>query len=186
MLCLIMRCADIFHPLRPFNLHMKWALAIAKEFTSQGNMEIARGFKSSAMMDPSTYVSSLGKSTADFIDFLVIPLYSCFVKVFPNPRTDNFIERLKATQKRWYSYDRMRQERTAAVINSPPLTSHFSNLMNQQPVKQRRPSAAAPKSQSLSPNPAALVKSNSAVENNKICSAGEQVKHRTIVLYQTF
>eukprot|EP00959_Pyramimonas_sp_CCMP1952_P261942 5477391-Pyramimonas_sp.AAC.1 len=39
---LIIRSADVFHPIRPFRLHQQWALRIDKEFAQQAKLESVR------------------------------------------------------------------------------------------------------------------------------------------------
>ena len=114
-----MRCADIFHPLRPFAIHKRWALAMAKEFSCEGYREVARGIRPSLMKDPCTYLSSLGKETAEFIEFLVIPVYACLIEIYPGPKTNAMIGYLRATQKVWQTYDDIRGPlRTAVPVNT--------------------------------------------------------------------
>ena len=113
LLCLILRCADIFHPLRPFHLHQKWALGIAEEFSQQGLMEAAKGLQSKPMMEQRTY-AGLRQSTIDFIDCLVVPLFTTFAAVFPSSEATKNMQQLNSTKVRWLSYDRHMRERAAS------------------------------------------------------------------------
>uniref|UniRef100_A0A7S0QNP2 Phosphodiesterase n=1 Tax=Pyramimonas obovata TaxID=1411642 RepID=A0A7S0QNP2_9CHLO len=110
ILSLVMRCADVFHPLRPFHLHKKWALLFTKEISRQLMLEYAR--RKVPVKDP---YGNLGASTIDFLNFHVIPLFRYFVKVFPDKSfTSTVLLRLNAKVDIWKSYDMMRETRATA------------------------------------------------------------------------
>ena len=104
MLSLILRTADVFHPLRPFHIHKLWAMSIAQEFALQGKMEEELGQETTPLTDTHTYVSTLGASTTEFIDFVVIPLTQRLRRAFPE-LPSGFADALDAAKVKWRSYD---------------------------------------------------------------------------------
>ena len=79
-MCLVVHSADISNPTKTFYVYFKWAKLVMDEFYNQGDKEKELG------MD-CTYDRnkiSLYKSQLGFIDFVEIPFYELFVKLFPN------------------------------------------------------------------------------------------------------
>ena len=79
-MCLVVHSADISNPTKTFYVYFKWAKLVMEEFYNQGDKEKELG------MD-CTYDRnkvSLYKSQLGFIDFVEIPFYELFVKLFPN------------------------------------------------------------------------------------------------------
>jgi len=104
VLSLLLQMADVFHPLRPFHIHKRWAMSIAQEFALQGKMEEELGQETTPLTNTHTYVSTLGASTTGFIDFVVIPLTQRLQRAFPELPSD-FAGALEAAKVKWRSYD---------------------------------------------------------------------------------
>jgi hypothetical protein len=75
---LIIHSADISNPTKKFNIYYKWAELVMEEFYLQGDKEKELGLNCSYDRNK----ISLYKSQLGFIDFIEIPFYSLFVKVF--------------------------------------------------------------------------------------------------------
>ena len=75
-----MKCADLGHVSKKFNLHKNWALRITEEFLNQGDTEKSLGLKVSIGMDRDTL--ELPKSQTFFIGMLVLPMYKIFTSYF--------------------------------------------------------------------------------------------------------
>lgn len=114
VLSLLIRVADVFHPMRPFHLHKRWAMSIAQEFALQGKEEEQLGQATSPLTSTDTYVSSLGGSTIGFMDFLVIPLVKRLEQAqpaFPN----SYLCTLELNKLKWRTYDNMVCSRRTSV-----------------------------------------------------------------------
>ena len=75
---LIIHSADISNPTKKLNIYYKWAELVMEEFYLQGDKEKELGLNCSYDRNK----ISLYKSQLGFIDFIEIPFYSLFVKVF--------------------------------------------------------------------------------------------------------
>ena len=76
---LVIHSADISNPTKKFEVYYKWAELVVEEFFQQGDKEKELGLNCSFDRNKTTiYKSQLG-----FIDYVEIPFYSLFVKVFP-------------------------------------------------------------------------------------------------------
>ena len=71
---LLLHCADISNPVKPFNIYKKWASLVCEEFCLQGDREKAEGLEVSPMMDRDQM--NLPNMQLGFIEFVVVPLYS--------------------------------------------------------------------------------------------------------------
>ena len=76
---LILHSADISNPTKKFEIYYKWAELVVEEFYEQGDKEKELGLNCSCDRNK----VSLYKSQIGFLDYVVIPFYSQFVKVFP-------------------------------------------------------------------------------------------------------
>lgn len=76
---LIVHSADISNPTKIFDVYYKWAELVVKEFYQQGDKEKELGLNCSCDRNK----VSLFKSQLGFIDYIEIPFYGLFVKVFP-------------------------------------------------------------------------------------------------------
>ena len=76
---LIIHSADISNPTKSFDIYYKWAELVVEEFYLQGDKEKELGLNCSCDRN----IISLYKSQLGFIDYIEIPFYGLFVKVFP-------------------------------------------------------------------------------------------------------
>ena len=76
---LVIHSADISNPTKKFEIYYKWAELVVEEFFQQGDKEKELGINCSYDRNKTT----LYKSQLGFIDYVEIPFYSLFVKVFP-------------------------------------------------------------------------------------------------------
>ena len=126
---LIIRSADVFHPIRPFRLHQQWALRIDKEFAQQAKLESVR--RGVPPPKPSTL---LGKGTIGFLNFLVIPLVDRLTRlvVVKVPTKLAFVtmlsQRLKMQHQVWSSYDKLRELRG---ISSNSFTRDMTDMSDE-------------------------------------------------------
>ena len=76
---LIIHSADISNPTKTFNIYYKWAELVVEEFYLQGDKEKELGLNCSCDRNK----ISLYKSQLGFIDYIEIPFYGLFTKIFP-------------------------------------------------------------------------------------------------------
>ena len=76
---LIIHSADISNPTKNFNVYYKWAKLVVEEFYQQGDKEKELGLLCSYDRNKIT----LYKNQLGFIDFIEIPFFRQFIKVFP-------------------------------------------------------------------------------------------------------
>ena len=91
---LIIHSADISNPTKKFDIYYKWAELVVEEFYLQGDKEKELGLNCSCDRNKiSIYKSQLG-----FIDFIEIPFYGLFAKIFP--KLDFFMDNLNNNKER--------------------------------------------------------------------------------------
>mmetsp|Transcript_40024 Transcript_40024/g.51577 ORF Transcript_40024/g.51577 Transcript_40024/m.51577 type:complete len:878 (+) Transcript_40024:28-2661(+) len=90
------KCADICHPARPWELHVQWSNLIADEFFAQGDREKEEGLPISPLCDRAQV--ELAKGQCDFIDFLVKPCLEPFSKFC---QTEEWMSHLNTNYERW-------------------------------------------------------------------------------------
>jgi len=79
---LIVKCADISNPARPWNLYARWIPRIFREFHGQGDEERRLGMPISPFMDREH--QSTNKTQIGFIKYVVKPLYDLILKIAPD------------------------------------------------------------------------------------------------------
>jgi len=90
------KCADICHPAKPWNLHQKWSDLITKEFFSQGDKELENDIPLSPLCDKNKV--DIPKSQCNFIDFLVRPCFTPFSTFCEN---DSWMKTIKNNYDQW-------------------------------------------------------------------------------------
>ena len=91
---LIVHSADISNPTKSFVVYYKWAELVVQEFYQQGDKEKELGLNCSCDRNK----VSLYKSQLGFIDYVEIPFYGLFVKVFP--KLNFLVENLNNNRER--------------------------------------------------------------------------------------
>ena len=91
---LIVHSADISNPTKSFVVYYKWAELVIQEFYQQGDKEKELGLNCSCDRNK----VSLYKSQLGFIDYVEIPFYGLFVKVFP--KLNFLVENLNNNRER--------------------------------------------------------------------------------------
>ena len=69
---ILLHCADVSNPYKPFELCSKWADLVVFEFCAQGDREKKEGLEISPMMDRDTI--NLFNMQMGFIEFVCSPL----------------------------------------------------------------------------------------------------------------
>lgn len=89
----LLHAADVSNPCKPFNVCEQWALLVMEEFFTQGDEEKALGLPISPLNDRSRV--QIPQSQVGFINFFIIPLEICKVKLFPRLRNTHALDNLK-------------------------------------------------------------------------------------------
>ncbi len=97
LLCCILHCADISNPARPAEIAAKWSTRVLTEFFAQGDREREAGRAISPMCDRNT--TSRATSQINFVEFVVAPLFSLIVRIFPD--AGELLENTNATRQYW-------------------------------------------------------------------------------------
>eukprot|EP00201_Polytomella_parva_P014211 CAMPEP_0175059266 /NCGR_PEP_ID=MMETSP0052_2-20121109/12335_1 /TAXON_ID=51329 ORGANISM="Polytomella parva, Strain SAG 63-3" /NCGR_SAMPLE_ID=MMETSP0052_2 /ASSEMBLY_ACC=CAM_ASM_000194 /LENGTH=351 /DNA_ID=CAMNT_0016324793 /DNA_START=87 /DNA_END=1142 /DNA_ORIENTATION=- len=87
-----LKCSDLGHLAAPLALHQRWVTNLEEEYFIQGDAEKELGLPISPLFDRSK--QGISKTQVGFFDFVVIPMFSSFVKVFPGAMTlqDNLLD----------------------------------------------------------------------------------------------
>jgi len=95
-----LKCGDLGHSTKPLVLHEKWTARITEEFYRQGDEERKRHLPISPFMDRQK--ANLPQSQVGFLDFLVIPLFSTWIKFMElDEATDPLMVQLRANKEHW-------------------------------------------------------------------------------------
>eukprot|EP01123_Difflugia_compressa_P010396 TRINITY_DN3796_c0_g2_i1.p1 TRINITY_DN3796_c0_g2~~TRINITY_DN3796_c0_g2_i1.p1 ORF type:complete len:327 (+),score=27.59 TRINITY_DN3796_c0_g2_i1:95-982(+) len=78
---MLLKCADLCNPAKPFRIAKYWAEMIQEEFFMQGEQEFAIGLPRSPFMERGD--SSLPQMQVNFATYIVIPLYQAMGKILP-------------------------------------------------------------------------------------------------------
>lgn len=85
LFCLI-KTADISNPSRHRSIAVNWQIKIMEEFWNQGDKEKSLGLTVSFGCDRNDFqeLESVPTFSLNFIDFIVMPLFSCLALILPN------------------------------------------------------------------------------------------------------
>ena len=84
ILGLILHAADVSNPTKHWEYFQKWTHRVCQEFFEQGDRERAAGLPISPGNDRDTV--SIPQSQVNFMEFVIAPLVSCVVRLFPMMR----------------------------------------------------------------------------------------------------
>eukprot|EP00753_Platysulcus_tardus_P007272 PLAT15018.1.p1 GENE.PLAT15018.1~~PLAT15018.1.p1 ORF type:complete len:791 (+),score=357.06 PLAT15018.1:56-2428(+) len=94
-----LKAADIGHPTKPLDYHLRWSNAITEEFFLQGDEEKALDLPVSALCDRSNTL--LGKSNAGFLSFVVAPLFNAWAEYMDTPGVWLCLDYLETNYEHW-------------------------------------------------------------------------------------
>ena len=97
-MCLILHCADISNPAKPYHIHCKWTEMLLEEFFRQGDDEIKIGLAASPMMDRSTTL--IPESQIGFMHVIVQPAFTVLHDMFDLVTTQILLEFKKHGSRR--------------------------------------------------------------------------------------
>ena len=80
-----MKCADLGHLASAEDVHIKWVTLLEEEMFLQGDLEKAKGYPVSPLMDRDK--AGVSKSQTGFFNAIVLPLFSSLVDALPQARS---------------------------------------------------------------------------------------------------
>ncbi|OMJ72662.1 hypothetical protein SteCoe_28830 [Stentor coeruleus] len=100
VLGMALKCADIGHSAKDYDLHEKWSMLVCEEFFRQGDLEKERGQTVSMYCDRVT--TDIPKSQAGFIKNICLPLYEIWSFYLKSETVNKFaLEQLKKNLEFW-------------------------------------------------------------------------------------
>ena len=115
---MVMKVADVSHPCKAWDIHVKWSELISSEFFAQGDKELAEGLAVSPLCNKDKHF--LPKSQCDFVDFVVRPSMEVFSKYC---KSDLWISTMTSNYNKWkIMYNEMKDTEggKAAIVKKPP------------------------------------------------------------------
>ena len=100
VLGMALKCADIGHSAKDYDLHEKWSMMVCEEFFKQGDIEKARGQSVSMYCDRDS--TDIPKSQAGFIKNICLPLYEVWAFYLKSETVEKFsLNQLKNNLEFW-------------------------------------------------------------------------------------
>ncbi len=93
----IIHAVDIGHGAKPFDLEVKWAEMVTKEFHNQGDKERELGLAISFLCDRNT--SNLPASQVGFLSGIVLPTFQLVYKLLPESK--EYVDMLLTSKEEW-------------------------------------------------------------------------------------
>ena len=78
---IVLKCADLGHLASSEQVHLQWVTLLEEEMFRQGDLEKAKGYKVSPLMDRD--LEGITKSQPGFFNFIVFPLYRAMAAALP-------------------------------------------------------------------------------------------------------
>jgi hypothetical protein len=140
-----LKCGDLGHACKTLPLHEKWTHRITEEFYRQGDEERKRSLPISPFMDRQK--ANLPQSQVGFLDFLVVPMFTIWVKFLElNDDKCPLMEQLQRNKAHWKAQLEQPKPPSAAVAavsvatpTAPPEPS--SQQQQHQPNELQLPPA---------------------------------------------
>lgn len=92
-----MKCADLGHLASAEHVHVKWVHLLEEELFRQGDLEKARGYPVSPLMDRSS--GGITLSQPGFFNFIALPLFNTFASVLPG--LEPMLQQVKSNYQYW-------------------------------------------------------------------------------------
>lgn len=116
-----LKCADIGHSAKDYDLHEKWSMLVCEEFFHQGDLEKARGQAVSMYCDRDT--TDIPKSQAGFIKNICLPLYEIWVFYLKSEIVERFA--LFQLRKNLEFWDLKKKRRATVKTDKLQVNSEF-------------------------------------------------------------
>jgi hypothetical protein len=95
---LTLKCADLSHVARPFEIANKWCDVLCEEFFRQGELEATHGMEYTSPLSDRAHLDK-PKSQIGFYTFVCLPLYQMAAKVMPELQAN--VEQVQSNLAVW-------------------------------------------------------------------------------------
>jgi 3',5'-cyclic-nucleotide phosphodiesterase/cAMP-specific phosphodiesterase 4 len=124
-----LKCADIGHSAKDYELHEMWSMLVCEEFFHQGDLEKQRGQSVSMYCDRQN--TDVSKSQAGFIKNICLPLYEAWCFYLQSGTVDNFaLSQLRKNLEFWKEKKKRR-----ATVKSDERKNRIEILKRMQSTK---------------------------------------------------
>ena len=97
-----MKCADLGHLASAESVHLQWVTLLEEEMFRQGDMERAKGYPVSPLMDRDK--AGITKSQTGFFNMIVLPLYAGLAAALP--QMEPLLQQVKSNHHMWMLKER--------------------------------------------------------------------------------
>jgi cAMP-specific phosphodiesterase 4 len=140
---LMIKCADISNPCRPWRLSQEWSYRASTEFFAQGDHERRLGLPVTAFCDRLT--TSIPKIQSGFMEYLARPLFVAWNSYAHSPLTQLMLTHLLTNQRRWDELLQSEIDAGSVTVNrhdsSVPMATLRAASINRIRRSRRRVSA---------------------------------------------
>mmetsp|Transcript_40055 Transcript_40055/g.89881 ORF Transcript_40055/g.89881 Transcript_40055/m.89881 type:complete len:886 (+) Transcript_40055:59-2716(+) len=128
ILSFMLKCCDVSHSTKPFNLHLAWTLRISCEFFNQGDLESDLGLPSSPFC--ARHGTNIAESQRGFFDFIVSPLYNAMDEFFSNHQFQmEVLHELETNNAFWKTYTGTKFDYEDPMSNLGSMCSAFLRFL---------------------------------------------------------
>jgi len=165
LLKMCLKCADLSHAARTFDIHERNSLRLQMEFHEQGDKERALGHTPAPFMDR-TAPSTFAKIQMDFFDFIVLPMWRPFHEIMDLRECWENV----ANNRRCWEKQLEQTQPSAPQLSRPAPQQSSRSLL---PVHPPSPTLAKPMSSHAPPKP--LVRANTLTSSRMRAAAWSTV-----------
>eukprot|EP00118_Oscarella_pearsei_P003175 m.13295 g.13295 ORF g.13295 m.13295 type:complete len:527 (+) comp24639_c0_seq1:571-2151(+) len=112
----LLKCADVSNPCRPWRVSQMWSHRIMEEFYRQGDFEKGLGLNVSFLCDRTT--TSVPKAQSGFIEFVVDPMFTLWDRFVGSPLTKSLCRNLDNNKVMWDDIASQLDDESAASTDS--------------------------------------------------------------------
>jgi len=124
-----LKCADLGHSAKSFDLHEKWTKLVCEEFFNQGDMEKNNLMPVSMYCDREN--TDIPKSQAGFLRNVCLPLYEIFSNFLRSSLIEtNCYEQIKENLNRWEEISRGKSNSVLKI--EPPKDEFMVRVVNRK------------------------------------------------------
>ena len=107
ILCMALKCADLGHSAKNFELHQQWTQLVSEEFFIQGDLERNNNMPVSMYCDRET--TDIPKSQAGFLKNVCLPLFEVFIKFLRSEKAEkDCLHQLEQNLNAWETFSKAR------------------------------------------------------------------------------
>ena len=96
-----MKCADLGHLASAERVHRKWVTLLEEEMFRQGDLEKAKGYPVSPLMDRDK--EGITRSQPGFFNFIVLPLFTSWASALP--AMEPLLQQVRRNHQMWIALE---------------------------------------------------------------------------------